>query len=90
MCNLYSHTTNVQAIIDLVGALGNGAGNLPPQPNIFPDYPAPIVRTAADGERELVMVYWGMPSLLEGIEAQSTTATIRTGQSPLSASSGVA
>ena len=62
MCNLYSHTTNVQAIIDLVGALRNGAGNLPPQPNIFPDYPAPIVRTAAGGGRELVMARWGMPT----------------------------
>ncbi len=43
MCNLYSHTSNVQAIIDLVGELRNNAGNLPPMPGIFPDYPAPIV-----------------------------------------------
>jgi putative SOS response-associated peptidase YedK len=27
---------------------------------VFPDYPAPVVRTA-DGERELIMMRWGMP-----------------------------
>lgn len=61
MCNLYSHTSNVQAIIDLVGELRNNAGNLPPLPGIFPDYPAPIVRNA-DAGREIVMARWGMPS----------------------------
>ena len=29
-------------------------GNLPVQPEIYPDQMAPIVRTGADGERELV------------------------------------
>lgn len=49
MCNLFSHTTNVQAIIDLVGALRNGVGSpVLPQPNIFPDYPAPLVRTGVE------------------------------------------
>ncbi|MDF2618601.1 MAG: hypothetical protein K0S00_1260 [Xanthobacteraceae bacterium] len=62
MCNLYSHTSNVEAIRDLVGSLRNLAGNLAPQTGIFPDYPAPIVRTGADGERELTMARWGMPS----------------------------
>ena len=62
MCNLYSHHSNLQAITDLVGTLRNGAGNLAPQSGIYPDYPAPIVRTAADGERELVLARWGMPT----------------------------
>lgn len=62
MCNLYSHTSNVQAIIDLARATRNLAGNLPPQPGIFPDYAAPVVRTGADGAREIAMVRWGMPS----------------------------
>jgi putative SOS response-associated peptidase YedK len=35
-------------------------GNLPPMPGAFPDYPAPVVRNAA-GEREIVMMRWGMP-----------------------------
>ncbi|MBB4200635.1 hypothetical protein GGD83_004464 [Rhodoblastus sphagnicola] len=30
-------------------------------PGVVPDYPAPIVRVA-DGERELTMARWGMPS----------------------------
>lgn len=62
MCNLCRHTSNVQAIIDLVRATRNLAGNLPPQPGIFPDYEVPIVRTGADGVREIAMARWGMPS----------------------------
>lgn len=62
MCNLYSHNSNVQAIADLVGTLKNLAGNLPPQTGIFPDHPAPVVRVADDGVRELAMARWGMPS----------------------------
>jgi putative SOS response-associated peptidase YedK len=37
-------------------------GNLPVQPEIYPDQMAPIVRTGADGERELVNARWGLPS----------------------------
>ncbi|MEY9685956.1 SOS response-associated peptidase [Bradyrhizobium elkanii] len=61
MCNLYSMTKNVDAIRQLFGALNSSVGNLPSMPGIFPDYPAPIVRNAADG-REIVMARWGMPS----------------------------
>jgi putative SOS response-associated peptidase YedK len=34
-------------------------GNLPPMRGVFPDYPAPVVRND-QGERELVMMRWGM------------------------------
>lgn len=61
MCNLYSMTKNVDAIRRLFGALNSHVGNLASMPSIFPDYPAPIVRNAADG-REIVMARWGMPS----------------------------
>ena len=61
MCLLYSHTSNAQAIIDLVGELENSTGNQPLLPGIFPDYLAPIVRNKAGG-RELTMARWGMPS----------------------------
>ena len=64
MCNLYSVTTNIQAIRDLVkGFRVNEAaiGNFPPQTAIFPDYLAPIVRNF-EGERELTRVRWGMPT----------------------------
>src|ERR1700686_1661073 len=54
MCNLYSITTNQAAIIALFRAINHNVGNLPPMPGVFPDYPAPIVRNAAEG-RELTM-----------------------------------
>jgi putative SOS response-associated peptidase YedK len=61
MCNLYSMTKGQQAIRDLVRASRDSAGNLPPLPGIFPDMLAPVVRTAPDGERELIRMRWGMP-----------------------------
>lgn len=63
MCNLYSHLKNVEAIRRLFGVtrIQASAGNLPAMPGIFPDYPAPIIRNA-DGERELTMARWGMPT----------------------------
>src|SRR5271157_4348147 len=61
MCNLYSVTKGQSAIRDLFSVKHDRAGNLAPLPAIFPDQMAPIVRVAADGGRELVMVRWGMP-----------------------------
>jgi hypothetical protein len=60
MCNLYSITTNQAAIIALFRVINRYVGNLPPMPGVFPDYPAPVVRTTDTG-RELVMMRWGMP-----------------------------
>jgi putative SOS response-associated peptidase YedK len=61
MCNLYSVTTNQEAIIRITRALIDRLGNLPPTFSVFPDYPAPIVRNSVDG-RELVSARWGMPT----------------------------
>ena len=60
MCNLYSITKNQAAIRDLFRVTRDSAGNLPPMPGVFPDYPASVVRPA-DGGRELIMMRWGMP-----------------------------
>jgi putative SOS response-associated peptidase YedK len=60
MCNLYSMTKNQDAIRRLFDVTLDTAGNLPPMPGIFPDYPAPVVRALGD-ERELAMMRWGMP-----------------------------
>src|SRR3981189_3826582 len=60
MCNLYSIPTNQAAIIALFRVINRYVGNLPPMPGVFPDYPAPVVRNAG-GEREMVMMRWGMP-----------------------------
>ena len=62
MCNLYSMTKGQQAIRELSRAMRDTTGNLPLFPGIFPDYPAPIVRSSADGVREIALVRWGMPS----------------------------
>ena len=80
MCNLYSATTNQQAIRELARALRDVAGNLPTLPGIFPDYYAPIVRTGADGVRELAKARWGMPSpafVLEGKKVDKGVTNIR-------------
>src|SRR6185369_6157459 len=60
MCNLYSITTNQEAIRQLFRVINRYIGNLPPMPGVFPDYPAPVVRNSGT-ERELVLMRWGMP-----------------------------
>jgi putative SOS response-associated peptidase YedK len=62
MCNLYSMTRAQDAMRKLFGVKNDRAGNLPSLPGIFPDQSAPIVRVGRDGERELVMARWGMPT----------------------------
>ncbi|MGL4242612.1 MAG: SOS response-associated peptidase [Beijerinckiaceae bacterium] len=85
MCNLYSLTKGQQAIRELARALRDQTGNLPPQPGIYPDYVAPIVRTAEDGVRELGLARWGMPSpafALEGKKTDPGVTNIRNTKSP--------
>ena len=60
MCNLYSITTNQAAIIALLRVINHHVGNLPPMPGVFPDFPTPVVRSDG-GQREMVMMRWGMP-----------------------------
>ena len=62
MCNLYGQNSGQQAILNVTRAMHDRTGNMQPLPGIYPDYMAPIVRHTADGERELVMARWGMPS----------------------------
>src|SRR4051812_17179556 len=62
MCNLYSVTKGQSAIREFARAMRDTTGNLPQQPGVFPDYLAPIVRTAPEGARELAKARWGMPS----------------------------
>lgn len=64
MCNLYSVTTNVEAIRSFIRDMHVDEiviGNMPPMTGVFPDYLAPIVRNFED-RRELTNVRWGMPS----------------------------
>ena len=60
MCNLYSITTSQAAIAALFRVINRYVGNLASMPDVFPDYPAPVVRNS-DGELEMTMMRWGMP-----------------------------
>jgi putative SOS response-associated peptidase YedK len=66
MCNLYSQTKSQDAMRhvfeDMEGAIEDLTGNLPPQPGIYPDYAAPIIRHAPQGGLQLVNARWGMPT----------------------------
>ncbi len=84
VCNLYSMTKSQQAIRDLVKAMFDRTGNLPPLRGIFPDYAAPIVRNTPEG-RELTMARWGMPSpqfALKGRNSDPGVTNIRNVASP--------
>jgi putative SOS response-associated peptidase YedK len=49
MCNLYSITTNQEAISRLFRKVNRYVGNLAPMPGVFPDYPAPVIRKTDEG-----------------------------------------
>jgi len=66
MCNLYSMTRVPEAVRRMFGVAHNRAAAFEPAPAIFPGYRAPIVRKAADGERELVVLNWGFVLLQKG------------------------
>ena len=53
-------TRNREAIIRLFKVSHNRAAAFDPSPAIFPGHNAPIVRRAADGERKLVLLSWGL------------------------------
>jgi putative SOS response-associated peptidase YedK len=62
MCNLYSITTNQEAMRSVFRKINRYVGNLAPMPGVFPDYPAPVIRNTDEGDgRDLVMMRWGMP-----------------------------
>ena len=71
MCNLYSITKGQAAIREWIRATRDTTGNLPPLPGVFPDYSAPIVRMV-EGERELTMARWGMPSPVFALKGRTT------------------
>jgi putative SOS response-associated peptidase YedK len=53
------HDAGREAILRLFRVSDNRAAAYGPQSAIFPGYQAPVVRKAADGERELVVLNWG-------------------------------
>jgi putative SOS response-associated peptidase YedK len=84
MCNLYSTFTNQAALRALFSIDLDSLGNWRPQPGIYPDYTAPIVRTSAAG-RELALARWGMPAppgVLVGRKSDPGVTNIRNTGSP--------
>lgn len=74
MCNLYSIYSNREAmrqISNLPFDTHPSIGNLAPQPGVFPDYPAPIIRRNGKA-LELAMVRWGMPTPPKFLEGKKT------------------
>ena len=62
MCNLYSVTTNHEAMAKLRAEWERAIRNVPPLYGVYPDYFAPIC--AMDGERRVMKIArWGLPSL---------------------------
>ncbi len=61
MCNLYSITTNQEAIRRFARATVDRTGNLPRLPGVFPDQMAPVVGRDASGNRVLDLLRWGLP-----------------------------
>jgi putative SOS response-associated peptidase YedK len=70
MCNLYSHTRNIEAMRKLFAAF-DVAAQIVPQPGIFPDYAAPVIRNEG-GSPTLAMTRWGMPSSKQAIYQAAT------------------
>src|SRR5262245_31751465 len=59
MCNLYSLNKKRDTVARFFRVSHNRAAAFAPVSAIFPKQVAPVVRTAADGEREIVAMSWG-------------------------------
>ena len=66
MCNLYSLTKKKEPVAAAFRVPHNRTVHIDPLPGILPNYTAPVVRHAADGEREMVLMSWGFPLLQNG------------------------
>lgn len=60
MCGRYSFTSPIEAVRQVFELPALPATNLQPRYNIAPTQNAPVVRLNADGERELVILRWGL------------------------------
>ena len=66
MCNLYSLTPKRDGSRASSGSRTTARWPSSPLNAIFPRYVAPVVRTSADGEREIVTMSWGFMRLEKG------------------------
>lgn len=63
MCTLYKMRASVDEIAEMFGRLANPGTNLPSFDEIYPNYEAPILRHAEQGDADLTLetMRWGMP-----------------------------
>lgn len=73
MCNLYAQTKDRNALKAFFRVSDNRCAEVKPQSAIFPKTVAPVVRLAADGERELVAMMWGFPLVRKGYAPKPVT-----------------
>ena len=66
MCNLYSLTPKRDAVAQFFRVSHNRSVAFEPLNAIFPKHVAPVVRRAADGEREIINMSWGFMLLQQG------------------------
>jgi putative SOS response-associated peptidase YedK len=75
MCNLYAIMRARAEVARLARAMSDRAHNNPPTAGVYPNTDAPVIRTGADGQREMVDLRWGMPSsklaLIEAAEKRA-------------------
>lgn len=86
MCNLYSVTTSIEAIRQIILSfdLHESVGNFPPMPWVAPNSLGPVVRMV-EGRPELAKIRWGMPSppqVLAGKETDPGVTNVRNVDSP--------
>ena len=70
MCNLYNITPAHEAMLGLFPKFGDVANRVGPQMDIFPDYPAPVLRNIRIGEPELALLRWAMPTPLAKLKSE--------------------
>ena len=76
MCNLYSLNKKRDAVARFFRVSHNRTSIFEPASAIFPRHVAPVVRNAADGEREIVMMSWGF-MLLQKERAPRPVTNVR-------------
>ncbi|MGD9667849.1 MAG: SOS response-associated peptidase [Hyphomicrobiaceae bacterium] len=75
MCNLYSLTTNRQAVLRVFRVSDNRAAAFESKDAIFPGHTAAVVRVAEDDVRELVNMSWGFVLPQKGRAPRRVTNT---------------
>jgi hypothetical protein len=72
MCNLYAIMEARAEVARLARAMTDRNNNQPPMPGVYPDYPAPVIVTTADGSREMRNLRWGMPTSKQALFKAAT------------------